>query len=216
MSVAAISPAPEISGAVRFTRDRIAYLIRPIRAADKQALVEAFGHLSAGSRYSRFLSPIRHLTDEDARYFTEVDHRDHEALVAIAPGGELIGVARYIRGEDSEQAEVAVTVADEWQRRGVGSQLLQDLAKRAHQAGISTFVGICLTENQRILDLVRELGSDAKTRSVGDGTTEFEIVLPTDGPRALDAALSAAARHSPVTSRTRVSPAGRRATRRSS
>jgi RimJ/RimL family protein N-acetyltransferase len=193
--------AHEIPGEVTFTRDRVAYLVRPIRPEDRKALVEAFGHLSATSRYSRFLRPIKRLTAEDARYLTEVDHRNHEALVAIAPGGELIGVARYIRRDDPSQAEVAVTVADEWQQRGVGTELLQDLAGRARQEGITHFVGICLTDNHRILDLVHELGPHAKTRPVGDGTTEFEVVLPTDSQRALGAALSSAARHSPSSRR---------------
>jgi GNAT superfamily N-acetyltransferase len=200
MSTAAMDAIPETPHEVSFTRDRVAYLVRPIRAADQAALIQAFGHLSETSRYTRFLRPIKHLTAEEARYFTDVDHRNHEALVAIAPGGELIAVARYIRQEDPEKAEVAVTVADEWQDRGVGSHLLHELAARARESGITAFVGICLVENHRMLDLVRELGPHAKTRCVGDGTTEFEVVLPTDGPKALGAALSAAARHSPITS----------------
>jgi RimJ/RimL family protein N-acetyltransferase len=201
MAAAAMTVSAEGAGEVSFTRDRIAYLVRAIRASDRPALVEAFDHLSEASRYSRFLRPIKHLATDEARFFTEVDHRNHEALVAFAPGGELVGVARYIRLEDDpRRAEVAITVADEWQQRGVGSHLLHELAGRAIEAGVDSFVGICLVENHRMLDLVRELGPHAKTRSVGDGTTEFEVELPTDGPKALGAALSAAARHSKSTS----------------
>ena len=59
-------------------------------------------------------------------YLVDVDHKDHEAIIAIDPSsGEALGVARYIRSKDDAQvAEVAVTVADDWQRRGLGRALL--------------------------------------------------------------------------------------------
>jgi GNAT superfamily N-acetyltransferase len=77
----------------------------------------------------RKLAPIKQLTSDQLAYFTELDHRDHEALVAVTPSGRIVGVARYIRfGKGSTGAEVAVTVADEWQQRRVGYALLRALA----------------------------------------------------------------------------------------
>jgi GNAT superfamily N-acetyltransferase len=190
MSSVAADRSPEVS----FTREGVPYVIRPISADDKEALLEAFGHLSEESRYSRFLRPITRLTRHDLRYFTEVDHVDHEALIAVAPSGDLIRVARYIRLDQPETAEVAVTVADEWQQRGIGSQLLRSLASRATDASVGSFVGVCLADNARMLELLRELGSCRATRSVG-GTKEFEVVLPTDAGTNLVAALGTAAGH---------------------
>jgi RimJ/RimL family protein N-acetyltransferase len=196
MSASAIEPVTDPSGEVSFTRDSVPYLVRPIRAEDRRALLEAFGHLSEESRYARFLRPVKRLADEDVRYFTDVDHRNHEALVAVAPSGELIGVARYIRVDQTEIAEVAVTIVDEWQQRGVGSEILRCLATRAREVGVKSFVGICLSDNWRMLDVLTALGSHVSTRSTGDGVKEFQVVLPTHATEALTAALGAAARHS--------------------
>jgi len=92
----------------------------------KTCFVEVFEHLSEESRYKRFLRPIKHLTSKDLSYLTKVDHRDSEALVAVTPFGDPVGVARYIRTEErSSRAEVAVTVVDEWQQRGVGYALMR-------------------------------------------------------------------------------------------
>ena len=84
---------------------------------------------------------------------TDVDHRDHEALVALAPGsGQLVGVARFIRNpREPDQAEVAVTVIDSWQRRGLGAALLRELAQRAAEEGIRHFTAEILAENRPML-----------------------------------------------------------------
>ena len=79
-------------------RDGAEVLIRPVRGADAPALADGFTRLSARSRYLRFLSGKRELSAEELRYFTDVDHHDHEALAAVDPAaGRGLGVARYIR-----------------------------------------------------------------------------------------------------------------------
>jgi GNAT superfamily N-acetyltransferase len=115
--------------------------IRPIEATDKQALLGAFERLSERSRYRRFLAPQARLSEAELRHFTEVDHHDHEALVAIDPDrGDGVGVARYVRrAEDPSSAELAVAVIDDWQQRGVGSRLTGALAERARAEGIIAF-----------------------------------------------------------------------------
>ena len=74
-------------------------------------------------------------------YLVDVDHHDHEAIVAVDPiSGEGLAVARYIRSnEDAEVAEVAVTVADDWQGRGLGRALLDRLSYRARREGVRRF-----------------------------------------------------------------------------
>lgn len=128
------------------SRDGTPILIRAIRPQDKPALVKAFEGLSEETRERRFFAPIKHLTTADLHYFTEVDHTDHEALVAIAANGQLIGVARYIGWpEKPTMAEVAVVVADDWQGRGIGSSLLTRLTLRARAAGVKAFTATCLS-----------------------------------------------------------------------
>jgi GNAT superfamily N-acetyltransferase len=83
--------------------------------------------------YRRFLSPHGRLTASELRYLTEVDHSDHEALMAVdRASGRGVGVARYVRDrERPEFAEIAVSVLETWQGRGIGKALLCHLASRA-------------------------------------------------------------------------------------
>jgi GNAT superfamily N-acetyltransferase len=124
-------------------RDGATIILRPIRAADRDQLLDGFERLSPESRYRRFLMTVEDLPERIVRSLTEVDHHDHEAVVALDPvSGHGIGVARFVRRPDRpEVAEAAVTVADDWQRRGVGTLLLEALAARARDEGIVTFTG---------------------------------------------------------------------------
>src|ERR1700758_3110348 len=89
----------------------------------------------------RFLTPKKELSPAELRYFTDVDHHDHEALGALDHAdGRGVGVARYVRDtEDPQAAEIAVTIIDDWQGRGLGTELLAQLSDRARQEGICRF-----------------------------------------------------------------------------
>jgi GNAT superfamily N-acetyltransferase len=166
-------------------------------ADDRQAFLRNFEHLSERTRYRRFLAPIKRLTSDEITYFTEVDHRDHEALIAMTEDGEIVGIARYIRfGPGSPEAEVAVTVADQWQGRGVGTALLARLAERGAGVGVKAFRGLCLTANTDMQQLLKELGPGARKSHPEEGIVEIEAPLPPIGEqrRVLDPALRAAAR----------------------
>jgi GNAT superfamily N-acetyltransferase len=177
-------------------RDGAAIEVRPIEADDKPGLLRAFHRLSPESRYRRFFAPIDHLTEDQLTYLTEVDHRDHEALVATDPDtGRGIGVARFVRSEtDPEIAQFAVAVADDWHRRGVGTALLHRLTERAREEGIRRFSASILEENRPMLELADELG-DVQVRDRAGGAVEIEVELPEEGiGAALAAALRAAGR----------------------
>ncbi len=153
--------------------------VRRIEPGDKAALLRAFEHLSRESRYRRFLAPIRHLTQRDLIYLTELDHRDHEAPVAFTEEGEMVAVARYVRiASEPTVAEVAVTVADDWQGRGIGTALLHRLAQLARHAGVRTFRGLCLADNRDMQRLLRELAPGCRSRLAGDWLLELEVDLP--------------------------------------
>jgi GNAT superfamily N-acetyltransferase len=169
--------------------------IRPIHPEDKQLLAAGFERLSDRSRYNRFLAPTDRLTEAMLRYFTEVDHHDHEALLALGPSGEAVGVARYVRSPgDPTRAEAAITVVDEFQGRRIGSQLLEAIAERAREEGITHFRALVHNQNTEMLELLENLGPlEVVERS--QGVVEFETPLfdagPTSGLRGL---LRAAAR----------------------
>jgi RimJ/RimL family protein N-acetyltransferase len=176
------------------SRDGVRLTVRPIRGDDRDALQGAFRRLSPSSRYRRFLTAKEHLTESELTRLTEVDHRDHEALVVTDDERNLVGVARYIRlDERPAAAEVAVTVVDEWQGRGIGTALLTRLIERAEEAGIETFVASCLATNKDMIVLFRELGQSVRRTGLGAGVLELEIELPTDASHLVRPALRAAA-----------------------
>lgn len=148
-------------------RDRSRAIVRPIRPADKAALSDAFERLSDESRYRRFLSPLPELRPMDLVYLTEVDHHDHEALAALdARTGDVVGIARYVRSrEDPQAAEFAVTIVDDWQRRGLGAELLKRLTERAREEGLRRFTASVLAENREMLGLLEKLGGFRVTRA---------------------------------------------------
>ena len=176
------------------SRDGAVLQVRPIQADDREALQTAFRKLSPESRFRRFLAAKDHLTEAELSRLTAVDHHDHEALVAVDDDGHLVGVARYIRREGRPTAaEVAVTVADEWQGRGVGTELLTRLIARAGDEAIETFVASCLGTNRDMIVLFRELGESVKSTGMSAGVLELEIELPTDADHLVTPALRAAA-----------------------
>jgi RimJ/RimL family protein N-acetyltransferase len=168
--------------------------IRPIRATDKARLRAGFERLSAQSRQRRFLVPMPRLSPRLVRYLTEVDHHDHEAMVAVgADDEEPIGVARYVRSEnDAQAAEVAVAVVDHWHGRGVATELLRRLAQRAREEGIARLTATCLADNDGALELFEELGATRVTRP-GSGLVEAQVELPAADDHGFSAVLRAAA-----------------------
>jgi RimJ/RimL family protein N-acetyltransferase len=162
-------------------RDGTTVDVRPIEPGDAAALQDAFEQLSLQSRYERFLSPLDHMSNAMVRYFTEVDHHDHEALVAFDPdSGHLVGVARYVREQDPEVAEAAVTVADDWHGRGLGTTMLDQLADRAREAGVKRFTAYVLARNEDMIDLLFRLGP-AKIVDRQNGAVQIEAELPPAG-----------------------------------
>lgn len=148
--------------------------IRPIEGTDGAALERFHAGLSAETQRRRFLMYHPALDRSEVAWFTHVDHTDREALVALADGS-IIGVARYDRVAPRE-AEVAVVVADEWQRLGTGTALLARLAERARTAGVTTFVADTLPENVAVERLLARVGAVAD-RVVEDGVARLRIDL---------------------------------------
>lgn len=158
-------------------RDGSQVTIRPVHGDDAGLLADGFGRLSEQSRWMRFLMAKKELTPAELRYFTEVDHHDHEALGAVDRGdGRGVGIARYIRDpEDPAAAEIAVTVIDDWQRRGLGAELLAQLSGRACQEGISRFIALVSADNAAMAGLLDEMSADIVHREFG--TVTYELTL---------------------------------------
>jgi GNAT superfamily N-acetyltransferase len=177
-------------------RDGAEVVISRITPQDAPMLAEAFARLSEESRRLRFLGPKPSLSRAELRYLTEVDGHRHEALSAIDPvTGRGVAIGRFVRDPDRlERAEVAITVADDWQRRGLGKLLLERLAERAREEGVRSFTALVSHENRGMQGLLHQLEAPAKITRVGSGVAEYEIELAPKGLGAqLEAALRAAA-----------------------
>jgi RimJ/RimL family protein N-acetyltransferase len=170
-------PRLAAEGTLAVLRDGSAVLIRPVRGTDGPLLADGFARLSPRSRRMRFLGTKTTLSAAELRYFTDVDHHDHEAIGALsAADGHGVGIARYVRDADDPQAaEVAVTVVDDWQGRGLGTELVSRLSDRARQAGIHRFTALVAAENVAVAGLARKLG--ARLAGRGPGTAEYEVAL---------------------------------------
>jgi GNAT superfamily N-acetyltransferase len=179
-------------------RDGSEIVLRQIRPGDKGALRDGFERMSPESRYRRFFAPLERLSERDLRYLTEVDHHDHEALIAFEHGtGVPVAAARYVRSSEPQEAEVAVTVVDDWQGRGVATALLESLVERAREEGVARFVALVLSENTGALEMFSHLAPDAHRRQSASGNIELVFDLPEPGQVSeslLGRALHAAAR----------------------
>lgn len=161
-------------------RDGSRARLRPIAAGDKEILAAAVERMSDESRYRRFFSVVNMLSPEQLAYLTEVDHVDHEAIVAIEPStGSALGVARFVRRRsEPETAEVAFAVIDEWQGRGLGRALLTELTARARQEGVTSFYALVQYENEKSVKMLSKLNLP-ETVSLGP-ESELLVKLPAE------------------------------------
>lgn len=127
-----------------------------LELCDGELLRRFFYRLSRETVYRRFMSPIARPEQARPERLLDVDHRDREALLAVV-GGEIVGVARYNRRAGSDSADLAVVVADAWQRRGVATRLLEALATSARRAGIARFEVMTLADNRAAIGLLRRV-----------------------------------------------------------
>jgi acetyltransferase len=150
-------------------------VIRPIAAHDRRRHWRFVCSLSLQTRYHRLMS-ARCLLPGELRRMVEIDYQREMALVATTADGESeVGVARYVRSDagdgDEYSAEFAIVVADAWQRRGLGKQLLRSLRNAAASSGISRLGGITLATNTPMIRLARRLGFEISTEP-GDWTVK--------------------------------------------
>ena len=153
--------------------------LRPIEARDfelEQAFVTG---LSAATGYKRLLSSRRPSPDE-IRRLTEIDPECEFAVIATTMdvGKERqIGVARYVKERCSDEAEFAIVLNDDWQGRGLGTELLASLIAAARRRGVRRLFGTTMSENTEMLALARKLGFRAAS-----GTPASETSLTLDLP----------------------------------
>lgn len=151
--------------------------IRPIRPDDKKRLGEFFYRLSPRTRYLRFQYAKEHITEQELKYFTEVTPPKRYAYIATTGEAEqerIVAVGRWDMLPDNRSAEIAFTVEDNIQLRGVGTVLLEELARAASLYGISVFEAQVLEDNTRMIEVFDESGFKIK-KSFSEGVYRLTI-----------------------------------------
>jgi GNAT superfamily N-acetyltransferase len=135
--------------------------IRPIQINDLGMQQDFIRRLSPAAKRFRFLAGVRELPSAELRRLCDVDGKYSMAFVAtvLRKGREVeIGVARYAPYDGCNTREIAVTVADDWQRRGLGTTLLKHLIKTAKLNGVTQLYSVGLVDNGAMAALAKHLG----------------------------------------------------------
>ncbi len=132
--------------------------MRPIRPADARRLVDFHAKLSSRSVYRRYFSFHPVLSDEEVAHLTQVDYVDRFGFVVL-DDDRFVGVGRYDRIPETDEAEVAFVVLDDFQQQGIGLSLLEHLAIVAARQGIVTFTAETQADNRGMMG-VFEVFSD--------------------------------------------------------
>lgn len=147
-----------------------------LEPSDGELLGRLFCRLSPESVYRRFFSPISK-PDDFIRLLLRVDRYDRDAIAAVE-GGEIVGLAQYSRLPGASQADLAIVVADGWQRQGLGTRLIAVLAERAVAQGINTFAVAIQGDNfgaQRLFTRIAPGARLALSGGVGEGVIQLAI-----------------------------------------
>lgn len=162
-------------------RDGTDAFVVPLERTDRAQLAAEFETLSPESRRRRFLAPVRHLSDVMLEHLVDdVDGIDHVALVLCAETTpdtyDPVALARIVRYADvTDAADLAVTVKDDWQGRGVATALL-DVLVRERPVGVTRIVTEVLKDNPASLAMLRRLG-EVSLEDEGNGVYGVVVEL---------------------------------------
>ena len=159
---------PEELETFRTTNTGFEILLRPVKISDEPLLKDLFYSLSDNSLYRRFISRRQDMPHERLQDFTIIDHSKEMVIVAVVPRDKtekVVGIGQYGIGEITHTAEVAFVVRDQYQNKGIGTELLSYLTLLARRQGLLGFTAEVLVENKPMLHLFEKMGFDIKRES---------------------------------------------------
>lgn len=160
-----ISPYPYWQETSLTTKDGTSVFVRPVRPSDGQQMIDLFDDLSPETVYLRFFSPIKEISRPMLIRLTQIDYDREIALIALTgpkKKRKVIGVVRIIFMPEEKGAEFAIVLADAWQGKGLGIQLLKYALVCAKRYGIKSVWGPVITTNTGMLKMGQKLGFDVR------------------------------------------------------
>ncbi|OGP68614.1 MAG: acetyl-CoA hydrolase [Deltaproteobacteria bacterium RBG_13_53_10] len=170
---------PEGLETYRTTRKGLEVLLRPVKVTDEPLLKDFFYALSDNSLYRRFISVRKDMPHERLQGFTVIDYTQEMVILATLQRGEkeeIAGVGQYAISGGVHTAEVGFAVGDDYQNKGIGTELLSYLTYLAKRQGILGFYAEVLMENRPMLHLFEKMGFDIKKRRE-EGVYEIEMTF---------------------------------------
>jgi acetyltransferase len=174
-----IAPYPNQYEKDWMMRDGTPVLLRPMKPEDEQMVLDFLGKCSEETIFFRYFSLIKKWTHERLIRFTQNDYDREIGLMTIGrpPGPEvMLGVCRLVMDANRETAEFAIIVADQWQGKGLGPKLMEEVIAIARERGVKLLWGEVLATNQPMLEMVKHLGFSL-IRQIESGTFRAEMQL---------------------------------------
>ncbi len=162
---------PKEARTTHLLHDGTQIVYRPIHPTDEPRMRDLFYKLSDASKYYRFMGHVKRVPRSQIDDFVYIDHRSEVCVVGVLPsaaGEEIIAVGNYYLDAKTNKAEVAFTVADHWQRRGIGSFMLKHLTRIARRSGISGFTAEVMAENKGMQTVFNRSGLNVTSQYRGD------------------------------------------------
>jgi GNAT superfamily N-acetyltransferase len=155
-----IRPAYATSGGQVTLSDHRVVGVRPLERGDREGLADAISRLSPQTRYLRFANAKPHMSSRELDFLVDVGRREHRALLAVDPAtGWGVAVVRYVQLQaEPSVAEIAATVSDDWQGRGLGTAMVVQLIEQARDDGFSALRANVLATNKRSIAMLLRTG----------------------------------------------------------
>lgn len=162
-------------------KDGTQVILRPIKPTDDERMLELFNSFSEETIRLRFFSFMKYMSKDQVEKFTHIDYEKQMAIVALVDEGgkkRIVAVGRYnVLPSDPDEAEFAIVVQDDYQKRGIGTEVLQHLVHVARLQGVRVIVGYIMYHNSHVFALLRRSGLSISKKNWEDGVMQVDIPI---------------------------------------
>jgi len=137
--------------------------LRPVKTTDIELVIDFYRKLSPRTKYLRFFTPKKEARVDRVKRFTTVDYKKSMVIVAIY-NSKIVGAARYDWDDEEKGLELAETVRDDWQGKGLGTILFKYIVSVAKDNGFKTMTALILDENKKALSILKKTVGDLRMK----------------------------------------------------